>query len=151
MRRVVIDTSALIASVEHDRPAWGETVLRLQVEGELLAPALLSSEAGNVVLRKRPAAFGRDAAERAEFLEVLLTGIALLPPDAASRRRAAHLVERHGLAFYDAEFLEVADRDDATALLTQDHALHAAGRATLGAHRALTLDEAGDALARGAL
>lgn len=140
--RVVVDTSALLDAVDQDHPAWGEALFRLGESGTFLAPAILASEAGNVVHRKRPGDFGVSTERRAELLETLLSLVDLVPSDPHARRRAAVLVQRHRLSFYDAEFLELAARHPVAILVTHDARLLAAARDALGPERAFRLDDA---------
>lgn len=106
---------------------------------------------GQVVHRKHPQLFGDDPDTRSEALNVLLYGIRMVPPDDASRSRCAHLVETFELSTYDAEFLELAARDETGLLLTQDQRLLAAARRHLGAERAADLDGATAMIGDGSL
>lgn len=149
--RVVVDTSALIDAADRRFPDRGETFRYLQGRYPVEAPALIASEAGNVVHRKHPEAFGQDVAERAEVLETLLEGISTVGGGEGQRGRSGWLCDELGLTFYDAEFLELADRGPETVLITQDAQLHEAGRRYLGDDRCLTLDEAASGIAAGDL
>ncbi|MBI4394007.1 MAG: type II toxin-antitoxin system VapC family toxin [Euryarchaeota archaeon] len=133
---VVVDSSALIDSVDSEKPGLDEAFALIAAEHELLAPVLLASECGNVVHRKRAARFGRDAMERAGALELLLGQVTLVLLDAEDRRRAGSLVEEAGVTYYDAEFLALADARGA-ALLSQDSRLRDAARKILGPERVL--------------
>lgn len=149
--RVVVDTSAVIDAADRRFPGRGETFRYLQGRYPVEAPPLIASEAGNVVHHKHPEAFGEDDAERAEVLETLLEGISTSSGGPRQRERAGRLCDQLGLTFYDAEFLELADRGPDTVLITQDAALHRAGRRHLGEARCLTLDEAAGGIAAGDL
>lgn len=148
---VVLDTSALLESAEASRVGWREALLHLQTTYPFASPTLLASEAGNVIHRKRPAAYGRDAQERAELLEVLLLDIELVPTDAAARRLAGDLAAELALSFYDAEFLALAAQREGSVLLTQDGQLLRAAKAKLGAPRGLTPSDAEALIADGSL
>lgn len=153
MPRVVVDTSALIDSADVDHPAWTQALFRLQATHGIQAPALVASEAGNVVHRKHPGVFGDDTAERADFLDLLLDGVVLVPvaADANARRRCAEIVQATGLTFYDAEFLELAERSDDGVLVSHDGPLLDAARDRLGGDRAMGLDGALERMERGEL
>lgn len=145
-RVVVLDASALLDGVDARRPEWGEAVRDLQARHPCLAPALLAWELGNVIHRKHPDVFGP---ARAQLLEVLLEGVGLVEPDAASRRRCGELVAASGLTFYDAAYLDLAASEAGGVLVSQDRRLVAAARERGGA--AYTLDEAARALKAGEL
>lgn len=151
VRHLVVDTSALVDAIDVAYPEWGETFRYLQGRYPIQAPRLIESEAGNVVHAKHPGVFGDDARERSQVVEDLLEGIDPVDPSPLSRDRCGTLVERTDLTFYDAQFLELADRDDDRLLLTQDGPLLDAARDLLGEDRALDLDAAGDAIAAGQL
>lgn len=151
MDRTVVDTSALIDSADDDHPDWGASIFRLLADHEVRAPALLASEAGNVVHHKHPDVFGTDPEERAAFLEDLLEGVTLVPSTPGARHRLAHLVASTGLTYYDAEFLELAERADDTLLVSHDRTLREAGRELLGEDRALDLGAVHRRLADGRL
>lgn len=150
-RRIVLDTSAVIDGLDAAHPAWGEVIRDIQAEHSASAPAALASESGNVVHGRRREAFGATTEDRQKLLSVLLRDIELVPSDDGSRAEAGRLAESHGLTFYDAEFLELAARDDEGLLVTQDAKLLAAARKAIGAGRALSLDEAAEARRRGGL
>ncbi len=139
----IVDTSALIDGADADHPGWGMTVEELLATREVLAPTLLASEAGNVVHNKHPEAFGSTPGERGEILETLLDGVDLRPGSATARTRCGELVADLDLTYYDAQFLELAERLEGL-LLTQDQELLRAGKSLLGPGRCLDLDEATD-------
>lgn len=151
VRRVVVDTSALVDAIDAAYPAWGEAFSYLQGTYPVQAPRLFEYEVGNVVHAKHPDVFGDDPSQRADVLEDLLEGVEPVDPSPLSRSRCGALVEETGLTYYDAAFLELADRDEERLLLTQDRALLAEGEALLGEDRAVDLDGAGDAIAAGDL
>lgn len=90
-------------------------------------------------------------AGRAEVHETLLEGINTVDGGDGQRERAGLLCDQLGLTFYDAEFLELADRGPGTVLITQDAQLQEAGRRHLGEDRCLSLDEAASRIAAGDL
>ncbi len=132
-------------------PGWGETFGYIDGAYALEAPFLLESEMGQVIHHKHPQLFGHDPDTRTEALHLLLYGIRRVPSDDASRARCAHLVETFGLSYYDAEFLELAARDDTGLLLTQDQRLLDAARRHLSAERAADLDGAAARITAGSL
>jgi predicted nucleic acid-binding protein len=148
---VVVDTSALLDSADALHPSWGAALEHLETSYQAIAPRILVSEASNVVHHKRPREFGASAAERSDLVEALLAGVDIVDDDAAARRRCGAVVEQEGLSFCDAEFLELALRDNTTMLLTQDKPLLAAAKSRLGRSLALSLDEAARAVASGKL
>lgn len=151
IRQIVVDTSALVESVDERFPDRGEAFRYLQGTYPMLAPRIIESEAGNVVHAKFPNAFGPDISDRVKLLETLLEGIHPAESSPLGRDRCAEIVEQTGLTFYDSEYLEVADRQDVNALLTEDQALIQAGREVLGGARTFNLDTAADRIAAGEL
>lgn len=146
---VVVDTSALLDAADSTRPPWGEALTTLMGERGAVAPELLAYEAGNVVHRKHPRAFGETARERAVVLEVLLEGVERVPSTEDSRTRSARIAEETGLTFYDAAFVDLAEEREGSLLLTQDEKLAAVGKDRLGGERCLRLDEAVEAVSGG--
>lgn len=141
MATFVIDASALLAG--HDDSTMATAIGLEALEGEhvLLAPALLSSETGHVIHRKRPERYGRSVEERTSVQEILLRDIELVQPDAAARSACARLAARTGLSWYDAEYLALAQARGAP-MITQDLRLLAAGLDVLGRGGAMTIEEA---------
>lgn len=134
-RTVVIDTSALLSSHEHDDHAQLE---RLHARAEVIAPVLIGFEAGQVVHAKRPGAFADSPTKRGAYVETLLEGIGLVTPDAGAWARIGELAEQEKLSFYDAAFLDLAIERDA-ALLTEDDRLAKAALRRLGKTRVMRL------------
>lgn len=151
VRQMVVDTSAVVDAVDARFPDRGEAFRYLQGSFPTQAPPLLAAEAGNVVHAKHPDAFGDTASERAAVVEELLAGIEIVETPRRSRERCGELVEEAGLTFYDAQFLELAERDDRSLLLTQDADLLDVAKDLLGDERATDLDEAGEWIASGDL
>lgn len=148
---IVIDTSALIDATDAAHPGWAFALTRLHATHPVRAPVLLASEAGNVVHRKHPEIFGPSPVERAAFLEAILDGIDLSPQDPEARARCGAISAALRISFYDAEFVELAQREEGALLVTHDGPLLEAARRELGPHRALTLDEATRAMDLGTL
>lgn len=137
------ETAVLDASAVLDAATPGERFGAFTLLAErfaAVAPALLAWEIASVVHGRRRESFGKTTSRRSETIELLLAGIEMLPSDEGSRARTGALAERHGLTFYDASYLELAARDEATVLVTQDRALLAAAARVLGKGRASDLD-----------
>ena len=134
---VVVDASAILDAARPG-PSF-DAYSKLQGEFVLQAPALVAWEIGNVVHGRRASDHGRSPAERASALELMIAGLDLVPSDARGRRRAGEIAARRGLTFYDASYLEVAERDTTACLVTQDRALLAASKQALGDERASDL------------
>lgn len=134
----VIDASALLAAAERDHPEWAVALERARRLGPLMAPALIASEAGNVLHVKRPHEFGPTAHERTQLLELLLATVDLVATTEAHRRAAGGATDVLGLSFYDAEYLALAAERDLP-LVTQDAALRKAAQRHLGRDRGLDL------------
>jgi predicted nucleic acid-binding protein len=143
---LVLDASAIIDAAKPG-PRF-DALSRLQERFSSTAPALLAWELGSVIHGRSAAAFGRTPAARAKALDLMLAGIDLVATDEGSRARCGALAQKRGLTFYDASYLELASRDDATCLLTHDKALLSAAQRELGAGRASGLDDADVLLAR---
>lgn len=134
---VVVDASAILDAA---RPGpFFDSFSKLHGDFALQAPALVAWELGNVIHGRRAKDHGRSPAERAAALDLMLAGLELLPTDARARLRAGEIAARRGLTFYDASYLEAAERDTTACLLTQDRALLAAAKLALGDQRATDL------------
>lgn len=134
--RIVTDASAVLYATSPALPQAAARWEALLVEHEAVAPTLLALELGNVIQRKRPDEFGRDPAARAEALRVALEGIDLVPLAAGDLGAIARACEEERVSFYDACYLELAERDDESILLTRDDELLRAARRRLGPRRA---------------
>ena len=144
-----MDASALLLLVQHpDVDARSEVARRVLPEasavGEIVAPALLAWEVGNVVFVKRAADWAEPDAQEDDFATVV-ENVRLVTPDEAALRATAALARRHGVSFYDAAYLELAARGDAW-LVTEDERLLKAARRELGKARALDLGALGRAV-----
>lgn len=141
METFVIDASTLLSG--HDDPTMTAalSIEALEREHIFVAPALLASETGHVIHKKRPQRFGNSTAERAEMHEELLRDIRLVESDARRRLACGHVCARTGLTWYDAEYVALADVEGAR-LITEDARLLGGAREVLGPARALTLAEA---------
>lgn len=139
MSRVVVDASALLVASTPLRPDAARAFAQILAEHEVVAPRLLVYEIGNVVLRKRPDEFGRSLADRLAALDAMLDGVLVLPTEAGDLAAAARVAEEERLSFYDACYLELAERGDDVALLTLDARLAEAGRRRLGRGKLLAL------------
>lgn len=141
----IVDASAVL-----DAAGIGprfDAFTRLVERFDLRAPELLAYETGALVHGRLAPRFGATHARRARALEAMLDGVALHPTTPEARGRIAALASRHGLTFYDASYLELAEREEGI-LITQDKALLRAGLAALGAERASDLDGLDALLAR---
>ena len=140
MRRVVLDSSALLASLDVARqPEASDAMRDLKGEHEAVAPTLVAWELGNVVHGRRRNAFGRSLDERLEVVSALLQGVTLMPLEAGDLLAVGRDCEESGLTFYDAAFLELTARDDEALLVTEDAALRAQAHKRLGKGRARAL------------
>ena len=139
MRRVVLDSSALLASLDVSKPEASDAMRHLKGEFEAVAPTLVAWELGNVVHGRRRAEFGRDLDERLEVVSALLEGVTLMPLEPGDLLAVGRDCEESGLTFYDAAFLELTARDDEAVLVTEDGALRAQALKRLGKGRARPL------------
>lgn len=139
MPRVVLDSSALLASLDASRPQASDAMRELKGEHEAVAPTLVAWELGNVVHGRRRALFGRTLDERIEVVSALLEGVTLMPLEPADMLAVGRDCEESGLTFYDAAFLELASRDDESVLVTEDAPLRAMAAKRLGKGRARAL------------
>lgn len=132
MRPLVVDASSRIATLARPKLAGP-----LFAAHDACAPVLLRWEIGNVIHGKRPAVFG-DLAKRKAIVATLLAPVRLI--DQRGREDAiADVVDRTGLTFYDAAYLQLA-ADEGAPLLTEDQQLLEAAGKVLGRNRAWTLD-----------
>ncbi len=117
------------------------TLQRARRIGQVVAPMILASECGNVVHRKHPQEYGPSVESRAAALELMLRQASLLPAGEEMRSLAGALVAKHGLSFYDAEYLAAAISQEAT-LITEDGRLRTVASHVIGSTRALDWDAA---------
>lgn len=138
----VMDASALLKGVEKGDDGDGDLSRRIRPRLAerfgLAAPLLAAWEIGNVVHTKKRPAVGGSAEQRREVVELLLTGVELDEPDGFQRGRTGRMAEDHELTFYDAAYLELAERREGI-LVTEDQRLLEAGRSELGVDRSLTV------------
>jgi predicted nucleic acid-binding protein len=124
---IVIDAS-LTASwhFEDERSAAAEAILESLEHDAAYAPLIWWFEIRNVITlgERRGRATHEQTAEFVAFLSQLPIGIDSLPDD----NRVMTLARRHRLTFYDAAYLELAQRE-AIPLATLDKELVAAARA----------------------
>lgn len=138
----VMDASALLKGIEGQPDGeYGELAREIRPHLAekfcLQAPHLAAWEVGNVIHAKKPEAFADSVEERRELVELLLTGVELDNPEAFERGRTGRLAEEHELTFYEAAYLELADREEGL-LLTEDEKLLEAARSEVGVDRAMT-------------
>jgi predicted nucleic acid-binding protein len=130
MRSLVVDASAGIAIVRRDPEGHeARAVLAGRASDRLLVPPVFWLEVVNVLARR----YGYSGASVLEAVHVLdELEIETIEADRTSLLMVIDLVERHGLAAYDAAYLALAEVADAD-LLTADRrlALAAADRAVL--------------------
>jgi predicted nucleic acid-binding protein len=128
--RLVVDSSFILASLlAETRAGFAAETLADAAYGDLLAPALLPFEVANVfrtrVRSGRLSPVERDARLRMYFA----LGIGTEPaPTEAQLLRSSVLSAEHDLTIYDAVYLEVALRNEAS-LATFDLALASGARA----------------------
>lgn len=142
----IFDASALLkGAVKDDQDAGASDARKIlpHLAGRLglRAPHLIGWEVGNVVHHKYPNAFGESPEDRMEVTDLFLREIELDVPSRYHLRRTGELGERHDLTFYDAAYLELAEREDGL-LITEDQRLLEAGRNGLGIERSLTVSNA---------
>lgn len=143
MNPLVLDASARIDTLGHV-----DVAAHLFAEYDVCAPTLLRWEVGNVVHGRNAAAFG-DAKTRRAIVATLLKPVRLV--DQAGREDAiADLLQKHGLTFYDAAYLQLA-LDEEAPLVTQDRKLREAAAKALGPGRAWSLEAAAQGVKDGAL
>lgn len=140
---VVIDASAMLrtAQVQQELPPGDPArTLLAHLAGRfgLQAPALYAWELGNVVHSKHPDRFGASPEERARLLDAMIRVVELDQPDRTAINAAARIVEDEGVTFYDAAYLELAQRTEGF-LLTEDERLLESARAVLGVDYGLDL------------
>lgn len=133
---VVIDASAMLstAQVRQELPPTDPAralIPHLSDRFGLQAPALYAWELGNVVHRKHPDRFGASPEERDRILEAMLRIVELDQPDRAAIEATARIVEHEALTFYDAAYLELAQRTKGL-LITEDKRLLESARSVLG-------------------
>lgn len=139
--RWVLDASALLVAGLPGGEQHGVTLDRMARTGTVSGPAILASDCGNVIHRKRPRDFGVTSVSRTTALELLLARVEVVPSTPAHRELAGQVAENEGLCFYDAEYVAAAALSDAV-LVTQDRPLRAAAARVLGDSRALDWDAA---------
>ncbi len=133
---VVVDASALIRPAAEERRHGGEDPLKLVFAHlgsrfGLSAPALITWEVGNVIHKKFPGQFGGNPEVRDRVVHFMLRDVELDQPDRAAIEATARIVDEEGLTFYDASYLELAQRTGGF-LLTEDKRLLESARAVLG-------------------
>lgn len=125
---LVVDSSFLIAAMfEEEHTAFVSDYLRRRSDDELIAPTLLRWEVGNVLLMKvrRGVQTVAEANERARAFETLKIGAPNVEP---SPEALLHAAVKHGLTVYDAAYVDLALRLDAT-LATLDAPMARAAQA----------------------
>ncbi|MHB8585573.1 MAG: type II toxin-antitoxin system VapC family toxin [Thermoplasmatota archaeon] len=140
-RTFVVDTSALVDTVQLGTDRWATAFEAVQSKYDILAPLRLVYEVGNIVHRKHPQAFGATLAERQAVLVDLLLGIRIEPWDMSDVPRVGEITEKLGVTFYDATFIDLAHRAKNCVLLVQDQKLHAAATKALAKGHTMDLDE----------
>jgi predicted nucleic acid-binding protein len=143
----VIDASVHVSTVLADEDDASARFARLAIPRlqrlyGLKAPALLAWELGHVVHRRLASSLGRSPEERGELVGLMLRDIDMDGPEPGQLRRTGALAERHRLSFYDAAYLELALREPAATLLTEDAALARAAVAELGRERVVDAEGA---------
>lgn len=132
--RLVVDASVLILSADATRAEEFDTLF---LGHDVVSPVLAAYEVGHVAHVKRRADFGRDEATRSEAVSELLESVTLIPLEPGDLGAIARVCEEAGLSFYDAAYLELAERDDESRLVTADDRLRKAATRRLGASRVL--------------
>ncbi len=140
---VVVDASVLVRAYDRSDPGWSVALTALagaMARWPVKAPLLALWEIGQVVHRKAADSFGPDPATRNGHLARMLADVDLdTPIDAVETgSRTGALVETLGLTFYDAAYVELAQREaGACILLTDDGVLGTRAGRVLGPGRAL--------------
>lgn len=142
MKRIVVDTSALIHTLTERALAS-----HLVANYDQIAPRLIQWEVGNVVHSKEPATFG-EGKKRKRVVSILLRHVRVVDQD-GRLEEIADLVDKFGLTFYDAAFLQAAI-DEESDLLSEDRKLLTASAKTLGGARVWDISRANAAMAKGA-
>lgn len=144
--RLVVDASALIRLCEETGGTnAGGPVARELAEWhqvfEVSAPSLVAYELANVIHHKLPGSFDETVDERTALIRQLLAPISLVAPDRESITRTGVIAESLGLTAYDAAYVELADRDVDSVLVTEDKVLARQAAALLGNERVFALGE----------
>lgn len=140
MSDLVIDASVafkwLIPDAAEDDVAAAKALLVEHMEGrvEIVVPALLYYEVANILLFGRSRPPGNEAAEALSDLFSIPLTIASPTPDGANA--ALRLASQHGLSYYDASYVALAEELDCV-LVTADQRLARSTR-TGGRVRLLT-------------
>ena len=139
----VVDASFLGWAMFEQDPARQEEVDSLQqtlsAGAGMHAPRLIVYELGNM-LRKILHSVSFD--KRASAHQALLNDVTLWDGSEEQVGTIHQLAEHYNLTFYDASYLELAGRDDASVLITQDNRLVNAAKRALGKNRAFMGAEA---------
>jgi predicted nucleic acid-binding protein len=127
--KIVVDTSVLIKWIKtRDEEFHREALSLLEIierdRLEIIVPALLLYEVGNLLLRKTRLASNAVAAALDHVLNLPIT---VVNPEPALLRRAARLGRGLELTFYDSSFLAVAEEVDGL-FITADRRLFNAAR-----------------------
>lgn len=127
--KIVVDTSVLIKWIKtRDEELRSEALSLLEIiqreRLEVIVPALLLYEVGNLLLRKTRLPSNGVAAALDHVLDLPIT---VVNPEPALLRRAARLGRGLELTFYDSSFLAVAEEVDGL-FITADRKLFAAAR-----------------------
>jgi predicted nucleic acid-binding protein len=127
--KIVVDTSVLIKWIKtRDEEFHREALSLLEIierdRLEIIVPALLLYEVGNLLLRKTRLASDAVAAALDHVLNLPIT---VVNPEPALLRRAARLGRGLELTFYDSSFLAVAEEVDGL-FITADRRLFNAAR-----------------------
>ena len=118
---IVLDASVAAGWLLRERGSRIEEAESLLLSGEAVVPQLWHLEVRNALLtaERRNRISGPDAAERLQAMESLLVTTTDTQPDLDVTMT---LARAHGLTFYDALYLELVLRRQAT-LLSLDHEL----------------------------
>ena len=139
--KVILDASVLIEGLDHASPSAPKAIELRQslAKQDLQAPALVVWETGNFVARW----VTKSTTETAEDGSIALAGLtrfmAMEIPSIEAAARIIRLTQDHGLTFYDANYLELAQRDPSAILISNDGRLRDAAYKTLGKERVYDL------------
>jgi predicted nucleic acid-binding protein len=122
---LVIDISAIISlALRDENPAYAEAVIDTLAETQGLVPSVFWYELWNG-LATNVSKRARLSAEDAEAFVAAVEGLGLQTAPIGASGDVLRLCFAHGLTAYDAAYLELAQRSDAT-LATLDEALRRA-------------------------
>lgn len=127
---MIADASALVWRVldAPDDPSVRKALIRSTLASPWRAPLLTLYELGNVFHRERRKAIPGPLSVRLSVYQAAKDHVTLVLPSPEAESQTAQICEGSGLSFYDASYLETAQRLDLP-LLTADAKMAAHGEA----------------------